>query len=386
MRYEGAMTTPVLPASGRIVLFGATGYTGGLTLDAMVRRGLRPVVAGRDVARVEALAGPLGLEHAVADVRDAVSVASLVHPGDVLVTTVGPFVKHGLPALEAAVEVGAHYLDSTGEGPFVRTVFEHHGPRAQARGVALLTAFGYDFVPGNLAAGLALEHACRAGALAAAVEVGYFLTGTASMSGGTRASAFGVVGGSGFTVRHGHLVDAAPGTGVVRLPAGGRMRSGVTISATEHLALPRIAPSLERVDVGLGWFGSLSTPMAWGTRALRALDAVPPVRGAVHGLLGLLAGSGSSGGPDADARARSGSLVVAEVKDVDGHVVAHVELVGPNGYTLTGDLLAWGAAQAAAGRLTGAGALGPVDGFGLEALTAGAASCGLREESAARRP
>ena len=76
-----------------------------------------------------------------------------------LVSTAGPFLKFGRPVVAAAVDAGVVYLDSTGEPPFIRQVFEEFGPRAQRTGAVLLTAFGYDFVPGNLAGALALQAA-----------------------------------------------------------------------------------------------------------------------------------------------------------------------------------------------------------------------------------
>src|SRR3954451_679728 len=159
--------------TGRIVLFGATGYTGDLTARAMVQRGLRPVLAARGRERVEALAAELGgLETMVADVSAPATVRALVERGDVLVSTVGPFQRFGGPAIEAAIDAGAHYLDSTGEAPFIREVFEAYGPRAQAAGIGALTAFGYDWVPGNLAGALALQ---EAGDQATAVDIGYFV-------------------------------------------------------------------------------------------------------------------------------------------------------------------------------------------------------------------
>src|SRR3954468_15684391 len=175
--------------SGRIVLFGATGYTGELTARALVDRGARPVLAARSAERLETLAADLGgLETRVADVAAPQTLAALVERGDVLVSTVGPFARLGEPAVAAAVAAGAHYLDSTGAGAFVRAVFEHHGPAAQAAGCGLLTAFGYDWVPGNLAAALALR---EAGETATRVDVGYFVSGRAgagAVSGGTRAT------------------------------------------------------------------------------------------------------------------------------------------------------------------------------------------------------
>ena len=61
-----------------------------------------------------------------------------------------------------------------------------------------------------------------------------------------------------------------------------------------------------------------------------------------------------------------------------------MHLTGVDGYTFTGRMLAWGAERAAAGGLQGTGALGPVDGFGLEALTDGCAQAGIAEEGTAR--
>src|SRR5690349_21593770 len=196
--------------AGRIVVFGATGYTGGLTARVLVARGARPVLAARNESRVRALAEELGgLEWAVADVALPDTVRALVERGDVLASTVGPFVRWGGPAVEAAIAAGAHYLDSTGEGPFIREVFERYGGGAQAAGCGLVTAFGFDWVPGNLAGALALRDA---GDAAARLEIGYFSpgAGSSSMSGGTRASAAGVALAPGFAWHGRQLVEERP--------------------------------------------------------------------------------------------------------------------------------------------------------------------------------
>src|SRR3954454_22689728 len=191
----------------RIVLFGATGYTGRLTAEALARRGARPLLAGRSEDRLREVAGALGgLDHAVADVGRPESVRDLLERGDVIVSTVGPFARWGAPAVEAAIARGAHYLDSTGEPAFIRRVFEGWDGGAKAAGVALLTAMGYDWVPGNLAGALALE---EGGDAATAVHVGYFMRGGGdprrAMSGGTLASMAGVMVAPGFARRGGLL-------------------------------------------------------------------------------------------------------------------------------------------------------------------------------------
>src|SRR5215470_16716639 len=159
-----------------VVVFGAAGYTGRLAVAALAEAGRAAVLAGRDRGRLEELAGRYpGTRVAVADATDPASVRGILRPRDVLVSTVGPFVRYGEAALSAAVDVGAHYVDSTGEAPFVRTVFQEYGERARQAGVVALTAVGYDYVPGNLAGALAAR---EAGPQARRVDVGYFLTGT----------------------------------------------------------------------------------------------------------------------------------------------------------------------------------------------------------------
>jgi hypothetical protein len=101
-----AVVSPAM--AGRIVVFGATGYTGDLTARTLVERGARPVLAARNEDRVRALAQELGgLEWAVADVERPKSVRALVERGDVLVSTVGPFARWGSAAIQAAIGGGA---------------------------------------------------------------------------------------------------------------------------------------------------------------------------------------------------------------------------------------------------------------------------------------
>jgi short subunit dehydrogenase-like uncharacterized protein len=367
--------------SGRIVLFGATGYTGRLTAHALADRGVRPVLAARGRDRLEALAAELGgLETRVADVAEPATLRGLVERRDVLISTVGPFARMGDPVVRAAIDAGAHYLDSTGESVFVRAVFERHGPAAAAAGCGLLTAFGYDWVPGNLAGALALRDA---GERATRVEIGYFVTGGGGggvASGGTRASALGIFIAPAFALRGGRLVTEPTARRVRAFDLGRRRATAVSVGGSEHLALPRVAPALRDVGVYLGVPGA----PARGAQALSlgtaVLGRVPGARDALGALLRPLA-PGSTGGPDAEARARVGALVVAEACDARGTRLAAVRLRGVNPYDFTAAILAWGAQAAAQGGLRGTGALGPVDGFGLEALERGCAEAGTTARS-----
>ena len=218
---------------GRIVLYGATGYTGALTAQAMVASGAHPVLAGRDQSRLTALAARLGqagdgteLETAVASAERPGSLRDLIGAGDVLVSTAGPFMKVGRPVVTAAVDAGAVYLDSTGEPPFIRQVFEEFGPRAQRTGAVLLTAFGYDYVPGNLAGALALQ---AAGPGAARVQVGYFVRGDLrrGTSAGTRASMIGMLLEPGYGFRGGRIVSEPTAAHVASFMVDGNETGGL---------------------------------------------------------------------------------------------------------------------------------------------------------------
>ncbi|HEX2071657.1 MAG TPA: saccharopine dehydrogenase NADP-binding domain-containing protein [Thermoleophilaceae bacterium] len=364
--------------AGRIVVFGATGYTGRLTAEALVARGQRPVLAARDRGRLAQLATELGggLETAVADVARPETVMELVGEGDVLVSTVGPFVKFGDPAAEAAIAARAHYLDSTGEPPFIRRVFEHYGPQAERAGIGMLTAFGYDWVPGNLAAALALRDA---GERAVRVDTGYFVTGAAgasSFSGGTKASLAAVASEPAFAFRDGTLRTVRSADRHRAFALRGRELPAVSVGSSEHFGLPATHPGLREVNSYLGWFGPLSRPMQafslLGSGAMR----IPGARALSAKLADRLV-KGSTGGPGPEERARSGSYIVAEAYDAEGAKLAEIHLTGVDPYGFTAGILAWGARRAATDGMLANGALGPDGAFGLDELEDGCREAGL---------
>ena len=154
------------------------------------------------------------------------------------------------------------------------------------------------------------------------------------------------------------------------------------MGSSEHFALPRVAPRLREVNAYLGWFGPAS-------RAMQVMSAGTSVAMKVPGVDKLWSAAGerfvqgSTGGPDAEARSKSGSHIVAIAYDAAGRPLSEVHVKGVDGYTFTGRMLAWGADRvAAAGALKGTGALGPVDAFGLDELVKGCAEAGISEQGA----
>jgi short subunit dehydrogenase-like uncharacterized protein len=362
--------------SARIVLLGATGYTGARTAEALVDRGARPVLAGRDPGRLAALADRLGgLDTARADVADPRSVRGLLGQGDVLVTTVGPFLRLGRAAVDAAVDAGAVYLDSTGEPPFVRRVFEDDGPRAAATGAALIPAFGLDYVPGNLAAALALA---EAGEQAHRVDIGYSLDGVSgqAFSRGTLVSLMGVLFEPGFAFSDGRLVAEPAGRRLWRFEANGRPRRGLSVGGSEHLTMPGLAPTLREVGVHLDWFGPLTPVAHWLSPLSGLAGRLPGAERAAQRLAGVI-GRRVGEAPSQATLERARTHTVAEVRNPAGALVSRVQVSGPEAYGFTAAMLAWGATRAAGHGVRGTGALGPVQAFGSAELTAGAAEAGL---------
>jgi short subunit dehydrogenase-like uncharacterized protein len=379
---------------GRIVLYGATGYMGGLTARAMVASGARPVLAGRDRGRLNALADRLArtgdgieLETAVAGIESPEPLRQLLGAGDVLVSTAGPFLKVGRSAVTAAVDAGAIYLDSSGEPPFIRQVFEDFGPRAQRTGAVLLTASGYDYVPGNLAGALALE---AAGPDAARVRVGYFVRGNIrkGTSAGTRASVAGVLLEPGYAFHGGRVVRERTAAHVMPFELDGKTRQAFSIGSSEHFALPRLRPGtaeaggiqaqapLTEVGVYLGWFGAATRLVHYASALATPLARLPGVRRALDQQARRVQRSRATPGTEAAIR----SDVVAVAGDASGRNLAVAHLTGGDPYSFTAPILAWAARRAATQSLRPAGALGPVEAFGLGPLESACADAGFHCE------
>lgn len=139
-----------------LTLLGATGYTGGLTADylaAHMPEGGRWAIAGRNRSKLDAVArrieaaGGVRPEIIEADTTDDASMAALAARTRVLVTTVGPYLKHGEGAVKAAAEAGIGYLDLTGEPQFADEMWLKYHDVAVASGARIIHAAGFDSIP-----------------------------------------------------------------------------------------------------------------------------------------------------------------------------------------------------------------------------------------------
>src|SRR5215213_7446078 len=144
-----------------IVLFGATGFTGGLTAEYLARHapaGLRWALAGRSGGKLAEVRKRLAaidpalaeLDLLEADVTDAGSLRPVVESASVVATTVGPYLKLGEPLVAACAQAGTDYVDLTGEPEFVDRMYARHHAAAVATGARLVHACGFDSVPHDL--------------------------------------------------------------------------------------------------------------------------------------------------------------------------------------------------------------------------------------------
>lgn len=152
------MSSPAADRPHDLVLFGATGFVGVLTaqhLAATAEPGVRVALGGRSTAKLAALRDRLGEVAAdwplvVADTGDPASLAELAAGSRVVLSTVGPYLRYGLPLVRACAQAGTHYGDLTGEVLFVRDSADQFHEQAVATGARIVHACGFDSVPSDL--------------------------------------------------------------------------------------------------------------------------------------------------------------------------------------------------------------------------------------------
>jgi short subunit dehydrogenase-like uncharacterized protein len=149
-----------------VVVFGPTGVTGRLAAAYLAERaeevGARWAAAGRDAARIGKVLGELGVsapETVAADAGDQSSLQEMAERARVVLNVVGPYTLHGEPVIEACIAAGTHYLDLTGEVPFIRRMIDRHHEEAERAGVKVVNMSGFEALPPDLLVLLAADTA-----------------------------------------------------------------------------------------------------------------------------------------------------------------------------------------------------------------------------------
>ena len=182
-----------------LVLYGATGFVGRQTVAYFAQHAgaLRWALAGRSAARLEevrAACGPgaAGAGIVVADATDAKALNTLAAQARVVLSTAGPFALYGSALVAACVQQRCHYVDITGETPWVRDLIDRHHDQAARDGTRIIPCCGFDSVPSDLGAWLVAEALWQQhGEACASVKACHSMRG--GVNGGTLASALNMM-------------------------------------------------------------------------------------------------------------------------------------------------------------------------------------------------
>ena len=138
----------------KIVIFGATGFTGELCAKFMSERysEIPMAIAGRSQEKLEKIKAKHNLSFPiiVADAFDVDALDKMCKDADVVLSTAGPYHKYGSDLLGACVKNGCHYVDITGESFWIKDMIEKHHTEAGEKGLRIINACGFDSAPSDL--------------------------------------------------------------------------------------------------------------------------------------------------------------------------------------------------------------------------------------------
>ena len=184
-----------------VVLYGASGFVGRQTVDYFAKHrqvkssGLTWALAGRSADKLEAVRKASGAKQAgivVAEAHDAAAMDTLARNAKLVLSTAGPFALYGSELVAACVRHGTHYVDITGETPWVKDMVDLHHAEAQRKGARIIPFCGFDSIPSDLSARLANEAMWeRHGEACTEVKVAFSIRG--GFNGGTLASMFNML-------------------------------------------------------------------------------------------------------------------------------------------------------------------------------------------------
>lgn len=357
---------------GPIAVYGATGFTGGLIARELKGLGADFLIAGRDRGKLEALSEELGgVPFVAASLDDPAGLREMLEPCSVVAACAGPFTLHGETLVEAAVDTGTHYLDTTGEQPFMQMVFDRYGERARDAGVTLVSGMGFDYAPGDLIAALTAE---GMGPLDEIV-IAYCVHGFAPTH-GTALSGLEIMRGGDVVWANGdwrraprsadggrwHFPDPIGEQRMLRYPAGEQ------ITVPRHVQTARVRTLLNGMVVP-----PRLMPLATATSPLLGATMRTPLRRAMGALIRRLPAA-----PSEKSRQRCRFTISCEARSEAGARRGTVR--GGDVYGLTAASIAHGAMLCANPPYDGKGALAPAQAFDPTSFFAALADLGVSIE------
>lgn len=303
-----------------VLIYGANGYTGQLIAAEACKRGLKPVLAGRNRDALDTLAEPLKLTRRIFELGDPAEIDRNLDGIRIVLNCAGPFARTCEPLLEACLRKQAHYLDITGEID-VFAHCHHAHKRAQYESVVVLPGTGFDVVPTDCLAAMLKQRLPDASHLMLAFDAaggpspGTARTGVAGLAKGGRARIDGEV---------------------VEVPLAWKSRMFTREDGSERCAVTIPWGDVYTAFVSTG-IPNIETYMTMPAKTITNLGRLRHLRW----LLGLgpvqkylQARAAQTAGPDEQRRRQSGCQVWGEVRNAAGKQ-AGLSMITPNGYSLT---------------------------------------------------
>lgn len=302
------------------MIYGANGYTGRMIAEAAVKRGLHPVLAGRDVGALEPLAKKLKLPVRAFSLDNPAAVRAGLNGIGLVLHCAGPFSATCAPMLEACLDVGAHYLDITGEiDVFAHCHAQHE--RAKRRGIVVLPGSGFDVVPTDCLAAQLKRELPDATSLVLAFDAG------GGPSPGTARTGVEGLGKGGRARIDGKLVKVPLAWKTRSFDRDGQARFAMTIPWGD-VYTAHVSTGITNIEV----YMSVPPASAKNLRRIRWLGFLlgsAPVQSFLKAQVAK-----KVHGPSEKTRADSTSFIWGEARDAKGNEVKG-QLRTPNGYELT---------------------------------------------------
>jgi len=329
------------------MIYGAYGFTGRLIVEAALRRGHRPVLAGRDAGRLNAMAHPLGLTAMPVSLDEGYDLRAALQSVRLVLNAGGPFSETGLPMIEACLDAGTSYADISGEFEHLRAVATLD-ERARRAGIALLPGAGFGVTLGDCLARHVIDRLPDATHLRLSVAAS-----NAHSTPAVRRTIVNVLAGGGYAVEGGQWRRHALAHQSWALSYDGKLQPFAAAPMGELVAAFQ---STHVANIAVG------RPMSAGAaRMLRTLS--PLIQFALSaGPLRRALGGGSNA-PAAKPEPAGGyrSWLVAEAQNARGTKSAALLETG-EGYALTAEAALANVEALLAGKF--AGAFTPASAFG----------------------
>ncbi len=197
-------------SNAKWMLYGAYGQTGMLIAEEAVRRGQRPLLAGRSKERLVPLAERLGLEWLAVE-RDTEEFRQAVADVDLVFQAAGPFGLTSEPVIQACLAGGTHYADIANEIPIFHMA-QKYDEEARQRGICLMTGAGFGVIAADCLAKYVADQVPQATELEVAIVIYSSVT-----SAGATKSGLDMLREGGFVWRDGKLVQQRIGAEVKRV-------------------------------------------------------------------------------------------------------------------------------------------------------------------------